>query len=113
MTSLAHRRTAPGARTTAPAAADPGRSAPSPTFATAKRQPAGFPRLTPVAAAAAPSPAMELPEFSTSHEPAPGGGLLKEHAGNTKPSERTSKNVAGPAQNAEVRHGMKMGSSTG
>ena len=109
MTSLAHRRAAPGARIPAPAAADHGRSAPSPTFATAKRQPAGFPGF----GATAPCPAMELPEFSTSQEPAPGGGPLQEHAGNTNPSERTSKNVAGPAQNAEVRHGMKRGSSTG
>ena len=113
MTSLAHRRAAPGARITAPAAADHGRSAPSPTFATAKRQPAGFPGFGATAAAADPSPAMVLPILSTSYESASGGGLLQEHAGNTNPSARASKNVAGPAQNAEVRHGMKMGSSNG
>ena len=109
MPSLAHRRAAPGARITAPAAADHGWSVPSPTFATAKRQPAGFPGF----GAAAPCPAMELSGFFTSYEPAPGGGALEEHAGNTKPPERTSKNVAGSAQNAEVRHEMKMGSSVG
>ena len=108
MTSLAHRRAAPGARITAPAAADHGWSAPSPIFATAKRQPAGFPGF----GATAPSPAMELSGFFTSSEPAPGGGLLQEHAGNTNPSERTSKNVAGHAHNAEVRHEMKMGNSS-
>ena len=113
MTSLAHRRTVPNARNMAPAAADHGWSAPSPIFATAKRQPAGFPSLTQVAAAAAQYPAMELSGLFTSYEPAPGGGPLQEHAGNTNPSARASKNVAGPAQNAEVRHEIEMGSSVG
>ena len=93
MTPLTIRRTAPGGR-------------PRPTWRIAR--PGGtLPRLFlsrhPAAAAAAPSPATELPDLSTSHEPASGGGPLQEHAGNTNPSARASKNVAGPAQNAEVR----------
>ena len=103
MTSLTIRRTDPGGR-------------PGPDWRIAR--PGGpLPRLFlsrhPAAAAAAPSPAMELPDLSTSHEPAPGGGPLQEYAGNTNPSARASENVAGPAQKAEVRHEIEMGSSLG
>ena len=103
MTSLTIRRTDPGGRPRSG-----GRIA---------RHGGPLPRLflsrRPAAAAAAPSPATELPDLSTSHEPAPGGGLLQEHAGNTNPSARASENVAGPAQNAKVRHEIEMGSNNG
>ena len=97
MTSLAHRRTAPGARITAPAAADPGWSAPLRPLPQQNGSPAGFPSF----GATAPSPAMEFSDLFTSYEPAPGGGPLQEHVGNPNPSARVSKNVAGPAQNAD------------
>ena len=113
MTSLTDRGTAPSARAAAPAVAFPGQSAPSPTFAIGSRLPAAFPRFAAAGAAATAGQATELPDLSTAHEPAPGSGPLQEYAGNTTPSARVSENVAGPAQNAEVRHEMKMGSSVG